>query len=400
MSKVSLFFLLFGLFLYSCKSLKQSSNTTDLRSDSTYFTLAPSDTIPEIEYYLTTKGDTLLSLDETVDIELNRVYRDTLTLAAVGDIMMGTNFPNTGYLPKDGGYRLWNDVGPILINHDITFGNLEGVILSDGGEQKECKNSRNCYLFRTPDELSFHFKENGFDLLSLANNHANDFGPTGRRNTQDILDSLKIAHAGSIERPSGILKGKGYKIGFVGFAPNKGTISIHDYEFAISQVKRLDSITDIVVVSFHAGAEGPKHQHVPRKHEFYFGEDRGNVYEFAHVMIDAGADVILGHGPHVVRAIEVYKERFIAYSLGNFLTYGRFNLRGPNAYAPIVSLKLDSNGRFIEGNIHSFIQDYTLGPIPDQRMRAAKKIKELSEIDFPENGISIDDMGRILYLHR
>ncbi len=350
--------------------------------------------------YVTQKGDTLDSIGAPVNLNLVRVKRDSVSFAAVGDIMMGTNFPNASYLPPNDGFGLWREVGPSLKKADITFGNLEGVILTNGGDPKECRNPKACFLFRTPEDLSFHFKDNGFDLLSIANNHANDFGISGRVNTQRVLDSLGINHAGSIEYPYSILKRKGMRIGFVAFAPNIGTQSIHDEETAYRLVEKLDSLTDIVIVSFHAGAEGAKNQRVTREREFYYGEDRGNVYEFSHAMIDHGADVILGHGPHIVRGLEVYKNRLIAYSLGNFLTYGRFNLRGPNAYAPVLNFTTDSTGIFLHGNIESFIQDYTLGPIRDDRNRAGRKIRELTEIDFPENEISIDDMGRILYLDR
>jgi hypothetical protein len=314
--------------------------------------------------------------------------------------MMGTNFPSPNYLPPDEGKSLWSQVKNSLKASDITFGNLEGVILSQGGTQKECSNPKACYLFRTPENLTYHFQEAGFDLLSLANNHANDFGKEGRINTQKTLDSLGIAYAGSVEQPFTIVRRRGFKLGFIAFAPNKGTLSIHDETYAISTINMLDSICDIVVVSFHAGAEGAKNQRITRKREFYYGEDRGNVYEFAHACIDAGADLILGHGPHVVRAVEIYKKRFIAYSLGNFLTYGRFNLRGPNGLAPILKIKTNGTGEFLEGQIESFIQDYQLGPIKDYRNRAAKSMGELTNMDFPESQISIEDSGRIIYLHR
>ena len=389
------------LLLDSCKSTRVVSQSTQDQKGSDSLSLAQdslskSDTT---KWYLTSKGDTLFTLDSTVTIEINRILKDTITLKAVGDIMMGTNFPSPSYLPGDQGYTLWNSVKPVLKDADITFGNLEGTILNEGGEAKECRNPKACYLFRTPESLSFHFKEAGFDLLSLANNHANDFGETGRKNTQRVLDSLEIAYSGSVEKPFTILRRKGFTIGLLSMAPNKGTISIHDEEYAVKTVSLLDSLTDIAIVSLHIGAEGSKNQRITRKREFYYGEDRGNVYELSRLLIDAGADVILGHGPHVVRAIDLYKERIIAYSLGNFLTYGRFNLRGPNAYAPILELKISPEGKFLEGFIHSYIQDYSLGPLKDSRGRAREAIKKLTELDFPESQLTIDEKGRISYLH-
>lgn len=385
-------------YLEGCKSAKiPSSQSSDVKKDTSRVVLDP---IPEdsITYYVTSKGDTLYRLDSIVETHIDRVFKDTVILKAVGDIMMGTNFPSPSYLPPNEGYDLWSSVKETLRNADITFGNLEGTILNEGGEAKECKNPKACYLFRTPEYLTFHLKEAGFDLFSLANNHANDFGKTGRINTQKVLDSLKIRYSGALEKPFTILRQKGITIGMLAMAPNKGTISFHNEDYASELVDMLDSLVDIVIVSLHIGAEGSKNQNVTRKREFYYGEDRGNVYELSRKLIDKGADVILGHGPHVVRALDVYKNRIIAYSLGNFLTYGRFNLRGPNAYAPILELKLSPKGEFYEGTIHSYIQDYTYGPRYDPKSRAMSAMKNLTEIDFPESEIYIDEKGRISYL--
>ncbi|WP_436517319.1 CapA family protein [Ekhidna sp. To15] len=386
-------FLLFGVAL-ACKTAKPIADSSDDQLDVIETLLeAEHDSV----YLITQAGDTLSSLDEEVEISLSRVLPDTVTIAAVGDIMVGTNFPNTSYLPKDTAKYLWNHVRPFLQQADITFGNLEGTILNDGGEQKECNNPKLCYLFRSPEYLAENFRENGFDLMSVANNHANDFGATGRKNTQRVLDSLEIAHAGSIDQPYVITKIGQLKIGFCAFAPNRGTASIHQYENMRSTIQLLDSLTDIVIASFHAGAEGSKHQHVTRKREFYYGEDRGNVYELSHMMIDNGADVILGHGPHIVRAIEVYKERIIAYSLGNFLTYGRFNLRGLAGEAPLLEVQMDASGRFLQGKIHAFRQSYSLGPRNDSNLSSIKTIQRLSLEDFPENPVMINASGSIEY---
>ncbi|MEO9481903.1 MAG: CapA family protein [Ekhidna sp.] len=360
------------------------------------------DSIPIVEepdsvYLITQKGDTLRSLTEEVEISLKRILPDTVTIAAVGDIMMGTNFPNESYLPRDSGAYLWDHVRTFLQNADVTFGNLEGTILNEGGEQKECNNPKLCYLFRSPEYLAENFRANGFDLLSVANNHANDFGETGRKNTQQVLNSLAIAHAGSVDQPYVVVKIGRLKIGFCAFAPNRGTVSIHQYENIKSAIQHLDSIADIVIASFHAGAEGSKHQHVTRKREYYYGEDRGNVFELSHMMVDNGADIILGHGPHIVRAIEVYKERIIAYSLGNFLTYGRFNLRGLAGEAPLLKVQTDASGRFLRGQIHSFRQSYSMGPRNDSNLSSIKTIQRLSLEDFPENPVVIDDSGSIVF---
>jgi len=155
----------------------------------------------------------------------------------------------------------------------------------------------------------------------------------------------------------------------------------------------LDSLTDIVIVSFHGGAEGPQYQHVPRQHEIFHGEDRGNVYEFAHALIDEGADIIFGHGPHVTRAVEVYKNRFIAYSLGNFCTYAGINVSGVNGLAPIVKVYTDSKGDFLQAHITSTIQTYRTAVKLDSQKQVLKRIQELARQDFPDNPVEIDDNG-------
>ncbi len=387
-------YLLFSFIaFYSCKTVKNVPSDASRLQET-----EPENVVPDTVYLITQKGDTLSRLNEEVSIEIERLLPDTVSISAVGDIMPGTNFPNTSYLPQDTGRYLWKAVRPILQSADITFGNLEGTILDEGGDQKECNNPKLCYLFRSPEYLALNFKESGFDLMSVANNHANDFGKTGRLNTQRVLDSLGIAHAGSIDQPYVIQKIGHLKVGFCAFAPNRGTVSIHQYENIKSTIQHLDSLSDVVIASFHAGAEGSKHQRVTRKREFYYGEDRGNVYELAHLMIDYGADVILGHGPHIVRAIEVYNKRIIAYSLGNFLTYGRFNLRGLAGEAPILEIKTTPSGEFLKGQIHAFRQGYSNGPRNDANLSSIKTIQRLSLEDFPENPVRIDDQGRIFYL--
>lgn len=384
------------LFLTNCK-VSKTGTTTDTKTDSV---LIVTDTlrIPQKEYLITQKGDTLDSLHQEVDITIERLLPDTVTIMGVGDIMMGTKYPKPIYLPAGNGEYLWDEARALLKSADITFGNLEGTMLDGEGEPKNCSNPDACYLFKMPSRLSKNLKDAGFDLMSLANNHANDFGETGRKSTLSILDSLKIGAAGSIERPYTIEKIGHLKIGFVAFAPNKGTLTFYDLERAEKIVRKLDSLADMVLISIHGGAEGVKNVHVTRKTEFYYGEDRGNIYEFSHKMIDAGADIILGHGPHVARGIEVYNKRLIAYSLGNFLTYGRFNLRGAAGEAPLLKIKTGPDGEFYSGKIHPFIQSYENGPVKDPTNTVIRTMKKLSEEDFPENTIFIDDQGIISYI--
>jgi poly-gamma-glutamate capsule biosynthesis protein CapA/YwtB (metallophosphatase superfamily) len=323
--------------------------------------------------------------------------KDTISIIGVGDIMMGTNYPKEEYLPPKS-WNLLDSVNHILEDADITFGNLEGVILNDGGTPKNCRNPDACYVFRSPEYVVDHLRSAGFDLMSLANNHAGDFGDIGRQNTMKILDSADIYYAGFLSKPFVIFEKENITYGFAAFAPNTGTVSINDIGNARAIAAHLDSLCDIVIISFHGGAEGKDHQHVTREEEIYYKEARGNVYAFSHAVIDEGADIVFGHGPHVTRSIEIYNNRFIAYSLGNFCTYARFNLRGPNGIAPIVKIQTNIKGEFIAGTIIP-VKQIGLGiPIIDERRSVIFKIQELTHIDFPELKINIDDLGNINYL--
>jgi len=341
--------------------------------------------------------DTVKTQEEVV-INIHPKKPDTISVIGVGDVMIGTNFPNEGYLPPDSGKYMLSSVAHVLKDADLTFGNQEGVILNEGGEAKNCSDPSVCYIFRSPEHLANHYVDAGIDMMSLANNHAGDFGETGRKNTMRVLDSLGIHHAGQLAQPYTIFEKERIKYGFVAFSPNNGTQSINDLDAAKGLIQHLDSLSDIIIVSFHGGAEGKKYQHVTREREYFYGENRGNVYEFSHAMIDAGADIIFGHGPHVARAIEVYKNRFIAYSLGNFATYGRFNLRGENGLAPIAKVWITEDGSFVKGKIISAVQKGAGVPEIDVNHAAAQKIKELTEADFPESKILIDPEGNIRYI--
>ncbi len=325
----------------------------------------------------------IILINTLVKAQLNKA--DTITFIGVGDIMLGTHFPKKEYLPPNNDPRPYiSEAIPFLRNADVTFGNLEGCFLDEGPVVKRCKDTTKCYAFKMPESYAPVLKDAGFDLLNLANNHIRDFGTAGLETTKYHLNQLQINWAGLLEKPFDTLTVKGLKIGFVGFSPNTGTVDINDIPNAIKIVSDLEKDCDIVVVSFHGGAEGAKHQHITREREIFYGENRSNVYEFAHTMIDAGADIIFGHGPHVCRAIEVYKGRFIAYSLGNFASYSRFNLSSPNDLAPIVKIYTNKNGEFIKGQIIPFKQIKNVALAYDKNHSVIYKIKDLTKMDFPE----------------
>ena len=341
------------------------------------------------------KKEKPIEIDNENNLSDNVTEEAPVKETAVGDIMLGSNFPSDSSLPP-GNANILKDVETYLKDSDITFGNLEGTLFDSGGNPKSCSNPSVCYVFRTPSSFGQYLANAGFDVVSIANNHNGDFGPVGRAKTKENLDNLGIKYAGLAGTDEFIIFEKdGIKYGFAAFAPNNGTVSINDIPHAEKIIKQLRENSDIVIVSFHGGAEGDEYQHVPKRNEMFFGENRGDVYDFAHKMVDAGADIVFGHGPHVIRAVELYNNKFISYSSGNFATYGNFSLTGVKGIAPLFKIKLDENGDFTEGEIISIYQVKGSGPKVDTKKRALQKVVELTESDFPDTPLSFSSDGII-----
>lgn len=380
MLKYSLFPIVLSLCLLSCSQKNEEVVTTPTPALQTILHTTPTPQ-PQVA---TLAQETLISQPD----------KNLISIIGVGDIMLGSNYPAEKFLPPNDGKDILKAVTPLLQNADITFGNLEGCILDSGGVTVKtgCKM---CFAFRMPEKYAANLQPAGFDILNIANNHIRDFGTAGTNNTLKILKEWGIYTAGLEEAPSVIFEKNGIKYGFAGFAPNRGTNNVANLAAAQQMVRDLKKVSDIVIISFHAGAEGSAHQHVTRKSENFYGEGRGNVYEFAHAVIDAGADVVFGHGPHVTRAVELYKDRFIAYSLGNFATYGLFGLKGPTQLAPLMKVFTDKTGKFAHAEVTPIIQLGKGIPTVDPEKRVISLLRELTKADFPESQLKIEDSGRI-----
>ncbi|MDQ7797882.1 MAG: CapA family protein [Candidatus Edwardsbacteria bacterium] len=308
--------------------------------------------------------------------------KGNLTVAAVGDIMMGSCYP-APLLPPEDGRRLFDDCREILEKADLAFGNLEGPLCDSGQPAKVAKNGR-AYVFRTPTSFADNLARAGFDVMSLANNHANDFGSNGSRSTRQALENSGIQYTGK-EGAVAEFNLKGVSVGVIALAAGAPPRSIVHPEEALSEIDSLARIYDILIVSIHGGGEGKAALHIKDAPERYLNEPRGRLIKFSHDAIDRGADLIIGHGPHVPRALEVYRDRLIAYSLGNFCTYGGMNLSGESGYAPLLWAELDSRGRYLSLRVHSFIQARPGGPKIDRMNRASELMRKLSLQDFPQS---------------
>ena len=316
---------------------------------------------------------------------------ERFTVAAVGDIMLGTDYPEDR-LPADDGRDYLQAVTPVLTAADLAIGNLEGVLLTGGTPRKTCATAAACFLFRSPPRYAELLKAAGFDLLSLANNHTRDFGEAGRSYTMGVLADAGIRHSGRRGDIASFTV-KGLTVAFIAFSPTRKSYLLNDIPTAVIEVAQLAQHHDLVLVSFHGGAEGRQAMTLPFAEEFYFGETRGEVVRFARSVIDAGADLVIGHGPHVPRALELYRERLIAYSLGNFATYLGVSVAEEAGWAPLLTAELDRTGRFLAGQIHSALQERPNGLAWDRQQRAARLIKRLTQETFGNEMLVFDDRG-------
>lgn len=320
-----------------------------------------------------------------------------VTIIGTGDLMLGTSFPSEKYLPPgDDCHFLLEDVKPYLKDADVVFGNLEGSFLDDGPVVKKCKDTTKCYAFRSPEQYFECLVDAGFNVFGLANNHMNDFGEKGQKSTVRLIEENNLYGAGLLTREYEIFEKDSVVYGFCAFSPNKGTTRINDYKTVRRIISFLNDTADVIIVSFHGGAEGADYTHIPREHEMFYSEDRGDVYEFSRIAIDEGADIVFGHGPHVPRAVDLYKDRFIAYSLGNFCTYGRMKISGINGLAPAIKVQTDKNGKFIKAEIIPFKQSEIRGTYFDSNNSSTRLIQKLTQEDIPESELEIHDDGIIL----
>ncbi|HCH65596.1 MAG: capsular biosynthesis protein [Deltaproteobacteria bacterium] len=319
-----------------------------------------------------------------------------ISFAAAGDTMMGSDLRKGARGLADGdGIGLFAGLEPLFRSADVAFLNLEGP-LADGLPNQKCgPNSSSCYAFRTPTRYTNALTDLQLDLASLANNHAMDLGKAGMNSTIAALDAADIGHAGRYGDYA-IIERNGVKVGLVA-AHSGGCCPNVNRPAEVSRlIAEVDAQVDIVVFSFHGGAEGAKHRHVPGRTEIAWGERRGDVQALARAAVDAGADVVFGHGPHVLRAMEVYRGRLIAYSLGNFCGFRQFGTRGGlGGTSLVLEVGLAENGVLMDAKVHPAALNGEGAPRPDPKGTAIEQLNELSAADFPDSGVQVQPDGTI-----
>jgi len=355
----------------------------------------------------------------------------SVRLALVGDINLGTTTLPDG-IPPDQGRGFLDLARPFLVG-DRVIGNFEGV-LADTGTSVKCERNRSrrhprlrpeepadsagkrstrsrrrmpadtiqppgCYVFRTPTALAPRLAEAGFTHLHLANNHANDFGTAGRASTEALLDALGLRFYGPLGRIAidTVARGDSLTIvGLVGFTTYPFAYNLLDLQRSAEVVDSIRGLVDLLVVTFHGGSEGAGAVHTSEVAESLGREPRGDLRRWARAVVDAGADAVVGHGPHVLRGIEFYRGVPIVYSLGNFATYRGFNLAGPLGVTGVLQLEYDPDRRLRHARLIPMLQRPRAGPALDSTAQALDLVRRLSWEDFGSTAALISADGEIL----
>lgn len=315
----------------------------------------------------------------------------SLTVSWVGDITLGSRYGD----PPANGRSLFRGVRSALSDGSVVAGNLEGTLATGGPDKCGGRRSTSCFSFRAPPRNAGALRWAGFDVVNLANNHAYDFGGLGQRQT---LHALRAAHVASTGRPGEItvLRHGGQRIAFLGFAPYPWAANLLDVRAAKRLVAQASRRARIVVAFIHAGAEGADQSHTPHGHEHAFGEDRGDTRAVAHALVDAGADLVLGSGPHILRGVECYRRRLIAYSLGNFAAYHNLSTAGTLALSGILRARVAGDGALRGAQVLSLRLDRSGVPGRDRSGAAARLVAARSREDFPHSMCRVTRRGGIV----
>ncbi|NJC83792.1 CapA family protein [Planosporangium mesophilum] len=323
---------------------------------------------------------------------------DTVSISATGDIVMGAA---PAGLPPDGARNFFAGVKNAL-RADLQMGNLEQPLTNDTGVSKCPQPSpgasppprTTCFAFRSPPAYAGVLRNAGFKVLNLANNHAYDFGAEGNRQTRTALEAAGLVHTGAPGQIA-VVEVKGIKIAVLGFASYSWSANVVDVVAGAALVRDAKARADLVVVQMHVGGEGADKTHVRPGTETFLGENRGDPIKFARAVVDAGADLVIGHGPHVMRAMEFYRGRLIAYSLGNFAGYKSLIYNGVVGVGGVLKVTLRKDGSYVAGSLVPTHMVAPGLPATDPAKQALSLVRGLGDADLPDSAARIAANGSI-----
>ncbi len=343
---------------------------------------------------LVTRVDSIVARDSTPSSEENRRLAP-LRVCAGGDVTLGTNLDTTWAVrnsarsgvriqPLPDPAMLLRPLRPLVQDADILLLNVEGAIGEGPFEPKCGPNSQNCYAFRQPIAAAAALRALGGTspvVGNIANNHAGDAGQKGRRETIVHLEDAGVHVTGEDTLATVVVTTAGDTVAFLGFSTSSGP-DPRNLDAVRRHVERASASHRRVVVTMHMGAEGAAAQRTPDSTEIFLGTvNRGNSVAFARTAVDAGADLVVGHGPHVMRAMEWRDDALIMSSLGNLVTYGPFSFAEPMNRGAIACALIAPDGRIESAALRSTVQTPPGRVRADGSGRAAVLVDSLSRLD-------------------
>lgn len=335
-------------------------------------------------------------------------------VCAGGDVTLGTNLDSAWSRMADRRMRaqfglsahpdsLVTPLRPLFADADVVLLNVETAIGSGRATPKCSPRSRHCYAFRGPPSAARALRSLGDSdavvVGNVANNHARDAGSAGLDSTVAHLTRARVLVTGADTLATPVIPVGGGRLAVLGFYTSTETPDVRDLTAVRRHVARAVEMYGTVIVTAHLGAEGIDAQRTRDTTEFFLASriDRGNPVAFARAALDAGATVVLGHGPHVLRAAEWREGQLALYSLGNLATYGPFNLIEPLNRGVVACIDLEDR-QVVGAELRSTIQLAPGVVRTDSSRRALKLIDSLSALDFPITGARVDAWGELLRL--
>ena len=306
-----------------------------------------------------------------------------ISIAWGGDMALDRGQP----LPADGQAGL-HAVGPTFSESDLALVNLEGTVGRSGTAKCVGADPGTCFAFQAPPEIAHELAAVGIDAVNLANNHSFDAGMAGVNETTAALDAAEVSWTG-LTGTTRVVGAGGSRVALVGIAPHRWADDLRDPELVHRRVRSASRLAPIVITMMHAGREGQDAGTTPVGRETAFGEDRGDTRAAAHAAIDAGADLVLGSGPHVVRGIERYRRRLIAYSTGNLVGNDTLSLSGEFARSALLRVRVAPDGTPLTGRVVSLVLARPGIPVRDPTRAAAARIDAAGARDFGAGAVRL-----------
>ena len=332
---------------------------------------------------------------------LREDHPSTVRICAGGDVMLGSNLDTAwaravrplgaaSLLPSPD--SLLAPLRPLVADADVVLVNVEGAIGSGDAPRKCRPGSTRCYAFRQDPQAARALRRLAPEAQvagNVANNHAMDTGASGFSETLTHLRDAGVHVVGGDTVPALVPLPDGDTLALLGFSVFSAGPDARDVAAVSRLVQRAAARYPRVVVSLHVGAEGTGAQRTADITERFAGEDRGNPVRIAHTAVEAGAGLVIGHGPHVLRAVELRGDALVSYSLGNLLTYGPFSRVPPLDRGAILCAVMDPRGRVVFADLRATRQVRPGRAFPDPDQAAFRLIDSLGRLDFPVTGARV-----------